>query len=193
MWHGWIAGRFVIVVFVLSGWVVSLCLHEFAHAMTAYLGGDAAIAKTGYLDLDPMRYTDPVLSIVLPIVFVLLGGIGLPGGAVYIRSGMLRTRAWQAAVAAAGPLGNLLCLLALAGLYGSLSGVDGGDNAAANLAVGIGALAFFQATAIILNLLPIPGLDGFGIVEPFLPRATAIKAREIGNVGDPHPVRRCCG
>ena len=180
MWHGLIAGWIAVFVFVLSGWVVSLCLHEFAHALTAYLGGDAAIARTGYLDLDPLKYTDPALSIILPIVFVLLGGIGLPGGAVYIRTGMLRSGLWRSAVAAAGPLANVVCLLALAGLYSALATDPDTPDTALSLAAGIGALAFFQATAILLNLLPVPGLDGFGIIEPLMSRTAAIRAREIG-------------
>ena len=180
MWHGLVSGKIAVMVFVVSGWVVSLCLHEFGHALTAYLGGDAAIAKTGYLDLDPLKYTDPALSIILPIVFVLLGGIGLPGGAVYIRAGMLRSGPWRSAVAAAGPLANLACLLALGALYAALATDPSLPDSALSLAAGIGALAFFQATAIVLNLLPVPGLDGFGIVEPLMSRTAAIKAREVG-------------
>ena len=180
MWNGFASGKIAILVFVVSGWVVSLCLHEYGHALTAYLGGDTAIARTGYLDLDPLKYTDPALSIILPIVFVLLGGIGLPGGAVYIRTGMLRSGLWRSGVAAAGPLANLLCLFALAGLYAALATDPNAPDTALSLAAGLGALAFFQATAIVLNLLPVPGLDGFGIIEPLMSRSAAIKAREIG-------------
>ena len=56
-----------VFVFVIAGWVVSLCLHEFGHAFTAWKFGDRDIALRGYLDLDPRRYSHPVLSIVLPI------------------------------------------------------------------------------------------------------------------------------
>jgi Zn-dependent proteases len=174
LWHGVLTGRFVVFVFVLAGWVVSLCLHEFGHAVTAYWGGDHAVAKTGYLDLDPARYTDPALSIVLPIAYILIGGIGLPGGAVYIRTGMLRSRGWAAFVSAAGPLMNLAFLAAIAAINALL------PPDATWIAAGLGALALFQATAIVLNLLPFPGLDGFGVVRPFLSRKMAIRADQIG-------------
>jgi Zn-dependent protease len=174
LWHHLVDGRFFIFVFVVSGWVVSLCLHEFGHAVVAYYGGDTSIAETGYLDLDPMRYTDPLLSILLPVIYILLGGFGLPGGAVYIKTGRLRSKAWIAATSAAGPAMNVLFLLALAALYAALP--DGTDSLAAGLAV----LALFQATAIALNLLPIPGLDGFGILRPFLRRDAAIRADQAG-------------
>ena len=103
LWHGWLDGRLAVLALVASGWIVSLCLHEFGHALAAYLGGDHAVADTGYLTLDPLKYTDPVLSLVLPILYLFLGGFGLPGGAVYIRTGLLRSAAWASVVSAAGP------------------------------------------------------------------------------------------
>ena len=67
-----------------AGWAVSLCLHEFGHAYTAYRGGDRSVRAKGYLTLDIRRYADLGLSLVLPVFFLLLGGIPLPGGAVWI-------------------------------------------------------------------------------------------------------------
>ena len=80
------------VVLVLAGWAVSLCLHEFGHACVAYRGGDRSVRGKGYLTLDIRRYTDVGLSFVLPVVFLLLGGIPLPGGAVWINHGAIRSR-----------------------------------------------------------------------------------------------------
>ncbi len=67
-----------IVLLVLGGWAVSLCLHEFGHAYVAYRGGDTSVRAKGYLTLDIRRYTDVGLSFVLPVVFLLLGGIRCP-------------------------------------------------------------------------------------------------------------------
>lgn len=176
LWNNVVDGRFFVFVFVLSGWVVSLCLHEFGHAATAYLGGDKSIARTGYLDLDPARYADPMLSLVLPVVFILIGGIGLPGGAVFIDRRRLRGAGWAILVSAAGPAMNVAFLLMLAGLYALLPDKE------SYVGAGLGALALFQSTAIILNLLPIPGLDGFGIIRPFLPVRLAMSAEQYGAV-----------
>ena len=52
---------------------------------------------------------------------------------------------------------------------------DNGNNFWAAMAF----LMFLQVTASILNLLPIPGLDGYGIIEPYLPRAWAGRAATI--------------
>ena len=43
---------------VLIGWIFSLCLHEFSHALVAYYGGDFTVREKGYLTLDIRRYTD---------------------------------------------------------------------------------------------------------------------------------------
>ena len=159
-------------VFVLAGWVLSLCLHEFAHAYVAWKGGDYKVAGTGYLSLDPRLYVDPMMSIVLPILFTLLGGIGFPGGAVFINRHLLRGPLWQSAVSLAGPAMNLAFLLALLLLYQLAN--EEAETLRAVLAIS----ALYQATAIVLNLLPIPGLDGYGVLRPWLPDSI----RESGDV-----------
>src|SRR5215207_179638 len=97
-----------IVLLVLGGWAVSLCLHEFGHAYVAYRGGDWTVRSKGYLTLDIRRYTDIGWSFVLPVIFLLIGGIPLPGGAVWINHGLLRSRAARSLVSLAGPLTNLV-------------------------------------------------------------------------------------
>src|SRR6202022_4456 len=92
-----------VFIFVIAGWVVSLCLHEFGHAFTAWRFGDRDVAARGYLTLNPLKYSHPLLSIALPLVFIALGGIGLPGGAVYVRTSGMTTRQ-RTIVSLAGPL-----------------------------------------------------------------------------------------
>ena len=63
---------FLILFFVclLIGWVFSLTLHEFSHALVAYLGGDYTVREKGYLSFNPLKYMHPMLSIGLPLLFV---------------------------------------------------------------------------------------------------------------------------
>src|SRR5207244_672355 len=75
--------------------------------------GDRSVADKGYLTLNPLRYTDAMLSIVLPLVFLVLGGIGLPGGAVWIDRSRIRGRLRHSLVSAAGPLVNIVLALVL--------------------------------------------------------------------------------
>lgn len=150
------------ILFVLAGWAVTLCLHEFGHAAVAYRGGDYSVRDKGYLTLDIRRYTDPVLSIVLPLVLLVMGGIPLPGGAVWINHHALRNKRVESLVSLAGPFSNLVigALLALVVLVFSPPTA---------LAAAISYLALLQVFAFVLNILPIPGLDGWGALEPFLP------------------------
>lgn len=153
--------------FVLLGWILAVMAHEFAHAFVAHLGGDTTIRAKGYLAFDPRRYVDVGVSLVIPLVALALGGIGFPGAAVYLRNDLIRSRAWRAAAALAGPGATLVVLLVLA--YGLNLWSRAGFPSPLFEAVAM--LAFLQATALILNLLPIPGLDGFGAIRPFLPVA----------------------
>lgn len=162
-----------VVLLVLGGWAVSLCLHEFGHAFVAYRGGDLSVRDKGYLTLDIRRYTDPVLSFVLPLVFLLLGGIPLPGGAVWINNWAIRSRVTRSLVSLAGPATNLILGILLAAAVALAAPPFG-------LAIGLSALAYIQVLAFVLNILPVPGLDGFGIIEPYLSepaRALANKVR----------------
>jgi Zn-dependent protease len=178
LWIG-TAARFAVFGFVLSGWLLSLCLHEYAHALVAYLGGDKSVAAKGYLTLDPFKYAHALYSIGLPLLFVLLGGIGLPGGAVHIERGRLRGRAAESMVSLAGPLVNVV----FATVTLSLVAAGSTDGRHANFWFGMAFLGFLQLTASVLNLLPVPGLDGFGILEPWLPRAALDLALKVGPWG----------
>src|SRR6478609_3379246 len=104
---GWGNARFGVFLFVVAGWMVSLCLHEYAHARTALAGGDITVGTKGYLTLNPLKYGHVVLSFVLPVVFVIMGGIGLPGGAVYIERDRISGRLKHSLISAAGPLVNV--------------------------------------------------------------------------------------
>lgn len=165
----WLAGSSIrplsyagVFVFVVAGWLVSLCLHEFGHALTAWRFGDHDAAVRGYLTLDPRRYSHPALSLLLPMVFVALGGIGLPGAAVYLQTWFM-TPARRTLVSLAGPAANLLLAVLLLTLTRFFF-----DPAHAVLWAGVAFLGFLQVTGMVLNLLPIPGLDGYDALEPHL-------------------------
>src|SRR4051812_47281632 len=88
--------------FVIAAWVLSLCVHEFGHAYIAYRSGDRSVAAKGYLTLNPLKYSDMLLSFLIPVVFILLGGIGLPGGAVWIDRHSIRGRLRHSLISASG-------------------------------------------------------------------------------------------
>jgi Zn-dependent protease len=162
--------RVFMFAFIIGGWIISVALHEFGHAITAFWGGDESVEHKGYLTLNPLKYTHPIISIVIPVVMLILGGIGFPGGAVYINIYALRKPNYRSLVSAAGPMANILCIFLLALPFGNIPFSYFFSTAPLEFLTGIAFLALLQITAVLLNLLPIPGLDGFGILEPFLPR-----------------------
>jgi Zn-dependent protease len=178
-WSGFGNVRIDVFLMVICGWLLSLCLHEYAHALVAFLAGDRGVAERGYLRLNPLKYTHPVLSIVLPIIAVILGGIGLPGGAVWVDHTHITSKAKQSLISAAGPLTNVVFALVLAvpflagwgpqielSQFGQYQLVGTADHLEFWAALAL--LAFLQVTASVLNFLPVPGLDGGNILQPWL-------------------------
>jgi Zn-dependent protease len=111
------------------------------------------------------------MSLILPTIFLLMGGIPLPGGATYIRRDLLRSREWDAGVSAAGPVMNLILfgLLAIP-LLPQVGWIDPKVSAAewTTAQKFVAAMCFLQLLSVILNLIPVPPLDGFGIIAPYL-------------------------
>jgi Zn-dependent protease len=159
-------GRMLVFPFVLTGFLISLCLHEFGHALIAFHCGDTTVEEKGYLTLNPLHYTDVQYSIVFPLLVMAIGGIGLPGGAVYINTRLLRHRIYGALVSAGGPLATAVVLAVLMLTINLAFKPVAPDRV---LYASLSYLAMLQLTVLVFNLLPCPGLDGWGIIEPFLP------------------------
>jgi len=170
------APKFAVFVFVFGLYFTVLCLHEFGHAYTAHRGGDTSIAARGYLDLNPMRYVNPVLSLLLPAIYLIIGGLPLPGGSVQVNRAAIRSKGSASLVSAAGPLTNIAAAgisMALVATFAptiAFSGTSFIDPSQphAYFWEGLAFFAYLQVAVAILNLIPVPGLDGYGIIEPYL-------------------------
>jgi Zn-dependent protease len=175
-WHGaHPKGYAYIMTFtiVFFGWIFSLCLHEFSHALVAYYGGDTTVREKGYLTFNPLKYTHPLLSIALPLLFLLMGGIGLPGGAVYIERWRIRNKYWLSAMSLAGPAANLLVATVLALILHFAPVENSGPWP------GISFLLVLQISALMFNLIPLPPFDGYNAIEPFLHPAIRMQVDRI--------------
>ena len=147
---------------VFFGWIFSLCLHEFSHALVAYLGGDYTVREKGYLTFNPLKYTHPLFSIVLPLLFLVMGGIGLPGGAVYIERWRIRNRFMLSFMSLAGPLSNLLVAIVLGLVLRFWTSMP------TTYLPGLSFLLVLQVSAVLFNSIPLPPFDGYNVLEPFL-------------------------
>jgi Zn-dependent protease len=147
-------------VALLLGLVVGVVVHEAAHAYSAYLLGDDTAYRAGRVTLNPASHLDLLGS----MMFLMAGfGWGKPTPVVTskLRGGVLG----PVAVAAAGPLSNLLIVAVCAALY-QLPPFQSGY-----LQVIVLLAAFGNALLFVFNLIPIPPLDGAKVIFPFLPRS----------------------
>ena len=88
---------------------------------------------------------------------------------MYINTGAIRSRWMRSLMSAAGPIATGLCALILVPPF--FLRLVSRAPAHVEFWAGLALLIFLQLTALFFNLLPIPGLDGFGIIEPFLPQS----------------------
>lgn len=145
--------RFIIVVF-------SICFHENMHARVARKLGDDTAVKLGYAGINPLRQMG-VGSLVM------LFFIGIAWGKVPVDESRLRGKFAPALVAAAGVIGNIILSLGFI-LAATLIGRFGrNDDMPALEALFFGGV--INLVLAIVNLLPIPGLDGHAIFSNLLP------------------------
>ena len=104
----------------------------------------------------------------------------LPGGAVYINMGLIPDKRVRSMVSAAGPLMTGLITIILSIPF--LLNLHNTSLGTSHFWAGMAFLVFIQLTALIFNLLPLPGLDGFGIIRPFLPPRIAILSNTFGGI-----------
>jgi Zn-dependent protease len=155
----------IIIVFVII--LVSMVLHEMAHAYVAYWLGDTTAKEEGRLSPNPFVHIDPWMSIVLPMLLFIAGG-PIFGGAkpVPIDRRNLKGGPWgMALVAAAGPAMNFI-LAFIAFMIGHFTGVIYQDTYAASIVVQI---ITTNLGFMVFNLIPIPPLDGSRILYAIAP------------------------
>ncbi len=152
--------------------------------MTAYWAGDKSVKDKGYLTLNPIVYFHSMTTLIIPVIALMLGGIPLPGAAVQINTSRIKSRLKQSLVSFAGPLFTLLFtiyLIAFSVFLPELKHIIDDRHLFDVIYKATNALIYLEIIVFYLNLAPLPPLDGFGILEPWLPEAARRKARELSN------------
>ena len=160
--------------------VLAITLHEASHGYVAMRFGDTTAYAAGRVSLNPFRHIDPVGTIALPLVLLaigkLLGGSGILFGwakPVPVNFANLRDpkrdMLW---VAAAGPLSNLAMALVWAVALKAGVAAEGNDYALPLALMGAAGV-FINIIIMVLNLLPLPPLDGGRILVSLLPHRAA--------------------
>lgn len=150
--------------------ILSLTVHEWAHAWSAFKLGDDTASRMGRLNLNPLSHIDPIGTVLLPLM-------GIPFGwakPVPVRPENFRRdvnmRTGMAITAAAGPISNLVLAFVSAAAFGLLLRFKP-DFLVANEPLKLLLLVAIQMNVglAVFNLLPIPPLDGSRIVERIIP------------------------
>ncbi len=155
----------IVVVFAII--VISMVLHEMAHAYVAYFLGDRTAKDEGRLSPNPFVHIDPVMSILIPFLLFLSGG-PVFGGAkpVPIDRRNLKGGPWgMALVAVAGPLTNFF--LALVGFL--IGHFTGALNDFGLLGYVFSEVILVNLGFMLFNLIPIPPLDGSRVLYAIAP------------------------
>lgn len=142
--------------------VFSICCHEYMHARTALWQGDDTAAQMGHLTLNPLKQMG-FFSLVMLFV------IGIAFGQVPVNPSRLKGRYSEAIVSFAGPLTNfILSVIFFVAMVGVLTLGEGSEINKFLVEV-LFTGSELNLVLFMLNMIPAPPLDGFGILRSFVP------------------------
>jgi len=155
--------------FLFLAIVIAFTVHEYAHAATAYRFGDPTAQKLGRVTLNPMPHVS-----LLGLLFILFLGFGWARPVPVNRSNFKNPRLMSIVVSAVGPLSNLIMAVIAAAVVYGLFATGAMDQASTGVYRAVGLIFFYivhiNLLLFIFNLIPLPPLDGYRIVEEVAPR-----------------------
>jgi Zn-dependent protease len=172
---------------IFSVWVVPVLLaitvHEVSHGWVASLLGDKTAFMLGRLTLNPLKHVDPVGTILIPGMLLLLQtgfifGYAKPVPVTW--QNLRNPKRDMALVAVAGPAANLLMAIGWALLL--RAGQQLGDSGLALTLMGVAGI-FINTILMVLNLLPLPPLDGGRVLTGLLPGPWAYRLSRVEPYG----------
>ncbi len=164
---------------VIGVLILSIVIHEVSHGFMANWLGDPTARLAGRLTLNPISHIDPIGSVALPALLVLIGSPLLIGYAkpVPYNPYNLRNQKWgEALVAFAGPGVNLLIALVF-GVITHVAVASGASQAFLELSQHI---VYLNVLLAFFNLIPIPPADGSKVLAPFLPYRLSLSYQALG-------------
>lgn len=168
--------------------ILAITVHEASHGYAAKYFGDLTAERMGRISLNPFRHIDLVGTILLPALTLIVGGV-LFGWAkpVPVNFNNLRNpkkdMLW---VAAAGPASNLVMAIAWGILLGFVKrGIDAGDfPSPAYMFIDMAYVGItINIVLMVLNLLPLPPLDGGRIAVSLLPHNLGMQLSRLEQYG----------
>ena len=166
--------------------LLAISVHEAGHAWMSYKFGDDTAYMLGRVTLNPVAHTDPIGTLLIPMVAFILGTVGGALGSIPLigwgKPTPVNPRKWEryklanVMVSIAGVLGNLILLVIGIGLAKILmtQGFTPADffrGPTNPLVIFVGNLMMLNLSLFVFNLLPFPPLDGSKILSTFLPES----------------------
>jgi len=169
--------------------IMSVVVHEVAHAWQARREGDDTADRLGRITLNPIPHLDPIGSIILPGLLAWQGGL-IFGWAKPVPVNPMNYRHYVAGdirVSLAGIVSNIgLAVLATlaAGFMVKLRSIVGPVGGVTDVAImTLDYAIYINLILAFFNLIPIPPLDGSHVLAHALPREVAARYREVGQYG----------
>lgn len=163
----------------------AITLHEVAHGWMARFFGDRTAEMLGRLSLNPLRHIDPIGTVVVPGILLIVGGplIGWAKPVPVATSALRHPRRAMVCVALAGPLANLAMALIWCAVLAGIVRVNGNQTLITWIAFMCQAGIMVNVVLAIFNLLPIPPLDGGRVLAGLLPPRWGRRLEKIEPVG----------
>jgi Zn-dependent protease len=180
------------LIFYFIAFILSLSVHESAHALTSYWFGDDTGHLQGRISLNPMAHIDPIGTILIPLMGFISAAQGLPpliGWAKPVETNPLRWRNKDLAnitVSAAGPISNFLLasatfvvmkIMTLSGMafreykapFTLIQPMSDQPEWMMPVCTFLSLMLLLNVALAVFNLIPIPPLDGSHVLETLLP------------------------
>ena len=142
--------------------LIAIPVHEMGHALAAYFLGDRSVRYFGYLTPNPRRFLDPLGVIA---VFVALVGWGRR---VPVQPNRISTPVQRVIHELGGPVANLIVAIVLGFACAAVEPIGMASSlelSPALLGAALYVIVFLNLSMFAFQLLPIPGLDGWGVIE----------------------------
>jgi Zn-dependent protease len=164
--------------------LLAISAHEAGHAWMSYKFGDSTAYMLGRVTLNPVAHTDPIGTLLIPIIAFILGAVGGALGSIPLigwgKPTPVNPRNWEryklanVMVSVAGVLANLILMiigiiLAKVMMTQGFQILDFFGGSTNPLAIFVGNLMMLNLSLFVFNLLPFPPLDGSKILSTFLP------------------------
>lgn len=163
--------------------LLAITVHEFAHAFVAWRMGDNTAYLMGRVSLNPIRHLDPMGTAVFLITAWMGMGFGWAKPVPFNYLRMKSIRMGFIGVSAAGPLANLLTAFIVGGIFLLLINLAPVFTVKYSLHHFLLAMVWVNLVLAFFNLIPLPPLDGSGIVTGLLPVSLAHSYQRIGRYG----------